>query len=429
MRISIRWRLTLWYALVMVVAFSILSSTTWYALRERLITAVKARLEQRLEGMRRVLRNPEIETREQLTKELDEFFTEIPDTALVQVRDRTGGLVAGPERLPIERSTMTTRIVSAGEAWEVSVSLPLAEQFATLDDLRRVFWLLIPGVLLVACAVGWWLSSRALRPVDEITAAASSISLQNLSSRVPVLPTGDEIERMARAWNEVLARLETAVERIRQFTADASHELRSPLANIRATADLALGRERDPADYRQALAEIQLQAEQMTRLTESLLTIARADFDGFPLQLEPTDLNAVVAAEVQHQQTLATEKGIALTAATNGLPAKVSANAAAIQRLLRILIDNAIRHTPNGGSVTVSAHDRILAVQDTGEGIAPGDLPHIFERFYRADRVRTSGSGFGLGLSIAQSIAQAHNTTIQVQSAVGKGSRFWMRFS
>src|SRR5262249_37156944 len=99
------------------------------------------------------------------------------------------------------------------------------------------------------------------------------------------------------------------------------------------------------------------------------------------------------------------------------------------QRLLRILIDNAIRHTPNGGSVTGSAHDRILAVQDTGEGIAPGDLPHIFERFYRADPVRTSGAGFGPGLSIAQSIAQAHNTTIQVQSAVGKGSRFWMRFS
>jgi signal transduction histidine kinase len=227
----------------------------------------------------------------------------------------------------------------------------------------------------------------------------------------------------------VLARLETAVERIRQFTADASHELRSPLANIRGTADLALRRERDPADYRQALADIRLQAEQMTRLTESLLTIARADVDGFPLPFEPTDLNAVVAAEVHHQQTLATEKGIALTAATNGLPAKVSANTAAIQRLLRILIENAIRHTPNGGSVTVSAHDRILAVQDTGEGIAPGDLTHIFERFYRADRVRTSGSGFGLGLSIAQSIAQAHNTTIQVESAVGKGSRFWMRFS
>src|SRR5437016_9909199 len=198
---------------------------------------------------------------------------------------------------------------SAGETWDVLLALPLDEQRAILRDFRRLLLLLMPAALALACAGGYWLSTRALRPVDEITAVARSISLQNLGKRIVVPPTGDELERMGRTWNEVLERLDTAVQRIRRFTADASHELRSPLALIRATADLALRKERDAAEYRAALREIHGQAEVMTTLTESLLTIARADFEGFQMPLAATDLSELVAAEVRHNQPMAAGKG------------------------------------------------------------------------------------------------------------------------
>jgi len=221
-----------------------------------------------------------------------------------------------------------------------------------------------------------------------------------------------------------------AVRRIRQFTADASHELRTPLALIRATAELALRKERGPEEYRRSLQEIQGQAEVMTTLTESLLTMARADGQGFDMALGPTDLNALVAAEVEQHHAVATEKGVRLSSETGGGAAVVQANAAGIQRLLRILIDNAVKHTPTGGAVTVSTGWRdgsvVLSVQDTGEGIPAADLPHIFERFYRADPARSSGSGFGLGLSIAQAIAQAHGSRVVAESAPGAGARFWL---
>jgi signal transduction histidine kinase len=257
---------------------------------------------------------------------------------------------------------------------------------------------------------------------------ARSISVQNLAQRVAVPRTGDELQRMSETWNEVLERLEIAVKRIRQFTADASHELRTPLALIRATAELALRRDREPEEYRDSLRAIEIEAQHMTALTESLLTVARADANGIDMPLAATDLNEVVNDVVHQNEGLATEKGIRFEAETGPQAVLAAANASGIRRLLLILVDNALKHTPAGGTVTVSAAARdggaVLTVDDTGEGIAADALPHIFERFYRGDRARGSGSGFGLGLSIAQAIAQAHGSEITVQSAPGAGARF-----
>jgi signal transduction histidine kinase len=262
--------------------------------------------------------------------------------------------------------------------------------------------------------------------VDQITAVARSISLRNLSSRIAVPRTGDELQRMSETWNEVLERLDAAVKRIRQFTADASHELRTPLAIIRATAELALRKERDPGEYRRALGEIENQSALMTDLTESLLTIARADFEGFDMPLGATDLQELADAEVQRHRARADAKGVRLDF-TAGPRVVARANGPGLGRLLGILIDNAIKHTPAGGAITVSAAARaggaVLSVEDTGEGISAADLPHIFERFYRADPARGGGSGFGLGLSIAQAIAQAHGSRIVVDSSPGAGAR------
>jgi signal transduction histidine kinase len=244
---------------------------------------------------------------------------------------------------------------------------------------------------------------------------------------LPVPGTGDEIERLARAWNQVLERLETSIERIRQFTADASHELRTPTALIRATAELALRRERESGDYRKALADIEREAGRMTELIESMLALARSDGSRSQMQLAPVDVNCLATDVAAQSEILAQDKGVHIETHTAMENAMAEANEAGLRRLLRILVDNALDHTAAGGTVTVSvAHQNgsvDLAVRDTGEGIPPSALPHIFERFYRADEAR-AGKGAGLGLSIAQVIARAHGTRIEVESRLGEGSCF-----
>ena len=256
---------------------------------------------------------------------------------------------------------------------------------------------------------------------------AKSITVQNLSRRLVVPDTSDELQRMSEAWNDVLQRLDTAIQRIRQFTADASHELRTPVALIRATAELALRSEREPEYYRASLSTIESEATRMTDLTESLLVLARTDSNSVEMPLGPVDLNRIITEVAALSRPAAETRGLTLNAMPVGGPATVLANEAGIRRLLFILLDNAFKHTPSGGTVTLStklAEGKVtISVCDSGEGISSEDLPHIFERFYRADRSRSS-NGAGLGLSIAQMIADLHGSKIEVESTVGSGSCF-----
>ena len=419
----------------------------WVALQERLIAGVDGRLRQRIQGLETALgAEAEIRDRAQLQQELAEFVREIPDGSLVQLRDAAGAVLLASSKQkalpPIggrsapytenidgrQLRVATSRMQSAGSVYDAQVAVSLDEILGVMQDFRHLLLWMIPGVLIVACLGGYWLSSRALRPVDEITTVARSIGVQNLSQRIAVPRTGDELARMAQTWNDVLERLDVAVQRIRQFTSDASHELRTPLALIRATAELALRRERDPEGYRNSLRQIEHEAEHMTALTESLLTLARADSDGLGMTMQSTDLSELIHSAVQQYAALAIEKGVTLRAAATQPPVRAAADASGIRRILSILVDNALKHTPAGGTVTVSAAAgaaRVtLTVEDTGEGIPAAALPHIFERFYRADPARGGGSGFGLGLSIAQAIAQAHGSAITVSSTPGAGAHF-----
>jgi two-component system heavy metal sensor histidine kinase CusS len=442
---SIRLRLTAWYSLVLLLGLSLFGLGMWLALRTRLVAGVDTRLAQRIRGVASA--GGEMTDRKRVQRELSEFASEIPDT-LIQLRDPSGEVIVpfsdqqpfagrAPIRRTIEREGKPFRVLAArielgGRPYEALVAGSLEEVDAVMRDFRNLLLLMIPGVLAAASLGGYWLSMRALRPVDEITSVAKSISVQNLSQRLAVPHTGDELQRMAETWNEVLERLESSVKRIRQFTADASHELRTPIALIRATAELALRRERAPEHYRNALRSIEIEAEQMTALAESLLLMARADSNGFQMALAPTDLNAIVSRVIGQHQALAAEKGIRLQTDSAGVPTLAQADEPAIHRLLLILIDNALKHTPAGGTVTLAARQSdggvLLSVSDTGEGIPPDALPHIFERFYRSDPARAgrggSGAGFGLGLSIAQAIAQAHGARIRVESSLGAGAQF-----
>jgi heavy metal sensor kinase len=450
MRISIRQRLTFWYAAALLAGLCAFGLVMWLSLQQRLVAGVDARLAERLQGVRTALgTEAEIIDRVRLQRELDEFSREVPDVSIIQLRDPDGGVIVpagGREVLRPQQGRQspytedvagrplrigTTRLEAAGAVFEAQVAIPLDETRAMMSDFRKLLLLLIPAVLIVSCVGGYWLSSRTLRPVDAITTVAGAITLRNLSQRVALPNTGDELQRMAETWNQALERLEDSVKRIRQFTSDASHELRTPLALIRATAELALRKERDAEGYRMALGQIEEEAGRMTELTESLLTLARADADSLGFGMKPTDIAEVAHLVVGQNATIAEQRGIALRNGRSGGPMEVNADPSAIRRLLLILVDNALRHTPPGGTVTISAAgdpDGVtLSVEDTGEGISTEALPHVFERFYRADTARSSGSGFGLGLSIAQAIAQAHGSAIEVKSSPNAGTRFSVR--
>jgi signal transduction histidine kinase len=269
--------------------------------------------------------------------------------------------------------------------------------------------------------------------VDQIIEDARSITLQNLSRRLPVPPTKDELQRLAETLNEMMQRLELAFERIRQFTADASHELRAPIALIRGTAEVALIERRDGKTYRSALSEILTEAERTTRLIENLLTLARADSGSLQPVLAPIDLSEPLRSASLQGAILAEDKRIHFSQRIPDVLAPALGDADSLRRLFLSLIDNAVKYTPSGGMVEVElallATETEITVRDSGIGIAAEDVDHIFERFYRADKARQRDSGgAGLGLSIARWIADAHFATIQVDSKLNSGSTFRVRF-
>jgi signal transduction histidine kinase len=269
--------------------------------------------------------------------------------------------------------------------------------------------------------------------VDAITRAARTIGIENLSHRLDVPAAGDELARLSATWNGMLERLEAAVKRLTQFTADASHELRTPIALIRATAELTLRRERSAETYRQALGHILDDADRATRLIEDLLLLARADAGPPALSLDLVELTPLVRDICEQGQILAGDRDLAIFADAPEQTVFVEANDPALRRLLLLLVDNAVKYTPAGGHITVSvaldSSGPTVTVRDTGIGIPDTALPHVFERFYRVDESRNrDAGGAGLGLSIAQWIAQRHHASLEVESVVGRGSAFRVRF-
>lgn len=290
------------------------------------------------------------------------------------------------------------------------------------------------AVLLGTGATGYWLAGRALRPVKTITRTAREISETDLSRRLN-LKGRDELGELASTFDSMLDRLQAAFERQRQFTADASHELRTPLTIIGLETALALESRQTPAEYERVLRVVQAENEHMTKLVNDLLTLARLDAGQAPLHPETIDLSDVALEVIERLAPLAAQKGVALEA--GDLPeVRVRGDRSALLKVASNLVENAVKYTPGGeGRVQVltgiGEGRAWLRVEDNGPGIAPEDLPHVFERFYRADKARhdegEASSGSGLGLAIAQGIAHAHGGEVTAQSEVGKGSVFELR--
>jgi heavy metal sensor kinase len=314
-----------------------------------------------------------------------------------------------------------------------------------MQTLLQVMLLLAPAMLLLASGGGLFLANRALAPIDRITRTAQRIGAEDLSQRIDLRGPDDEIGRLAFTFDAMLARIQGAFEQQRRFAADASHELRTPLTALIGLIDVALDRPRDADSYRATLATVREQSQRLARLSNDLLFLARSDAQALHATHEPLDLASLLPAIVAQVEPLAHARD-QVVVLNNDAPLLVCGNEDDLIRLFLNLLDNAIRYTPSGGTITVStrlgardlrlvkspssslepqASSFSVAVSDTGPGIAPEHLPHLFDRFFRVNRGRSRAQGgAGLGLSIAQSIVQAHSGRLLVSSVVGQGSTF-----
>jgi signal transduction histidine kinase len=436
---SIRFRLTVWYAVVLAAGLSLFSVLIWLSLRHRLMDEIDQDLEGRASRFERYFDSESAQAGgDQLRDELQEFCQALPPSSYVELRGANGFTFHYPVNAQMPEAnarTLRRQFAFNREVFDLEIAAPVAEAMHTLDLLRLLLWSMVPLVIAIACLGGAWLSGRALKPVNDISAAALTISIENLAERLPVPPTGDELARLTEVLNTMFARLESAVKTLSQFVADASHELRTPLAVIRTTAELALRRARTPESYRDSLQEVGAEAERMTRLVEELLILARNDTATAEMPLAPVEVREVLAEVCDEMRSLAGMRQIrinVLNGASSGeAPAMVAGNRPALHRLFLVLLDNAIKFSRPGGEVILgveSIESRVsVSIEDFGVGISASDLPHIFTRFYRADRAR-SGGGHGLGLSLAESIARLHGASIEVHSTEGAGSRFRVNF-
>jgi two-component system OmpR family sensor kinase len=300
-----------------------------------------------------------------------------------------------------------------------------------LTDLHRTAgWLTGTGgfILLLGLAGGWWIATRAIRPIEDISATAVKIASGDLSHRINIADTENELGRLANVLNATFARLEAAFGQQKQFTSDAAHELRTPVSVVLTRTQTALNRERSGAEYRETLEACQRAAQRMRGLIESLLQLARLDAGQEQMKRLKFNLAEAVTECVEMVRPLAEEKGIKLHAEL--APAECTGDPERLGQVITNLLSNAVHYNKPEGEIRVSvaAHDGFatLVVADTGLGIAGSDLPHIFDRFYRAERSRSEGRS-GLGLAISKSIVEAHGGTIEVESQLDMGTSFTVR--
>lgn len=454
---AIRVRLTLWYLGILAVGLIALGVGTRFAMRASLFHAIDGELEDRTQGIQKFM-NEQIASLSlvEIRDEFREHSVLGPGGDLFQVCNAKGewlyrsvslednrvairlpGALSAPvrENLSVQGVPVrfaSSRIVVRGEPYTVQVAAPLSEFYEALERFTLILSLSVPLLLVAASLGGYWISTQALRPVEEIRIKAQSISIRNLNDRLTLPNSGDELHRLSETLNEMLARLGGSVQRMSQFTADASHELRAPVSLIRTTAELALQSGRSNPELLEDMRQILHEAERTGKLIDSLLLLARADSADDGLHKELTDLPLSVREAITLVSPSAQSKDIRIEANLPRDVVPVLGDAEALRRMVFALLDNAVKYSAAGSTVNLTlfseAGQAILRVSDQGLGISPDDLPHVFDRFWRADKARSRGlGGAGLGLAIAKWIAERHGGTIHVTSQPGKGSQFEIR--
>jgi heavy metal sensor kinase len=448
---GIRGRLTAWYSLILALSLAAFCCVAYLVMAYSFRRTVQSELMERSEGVRDILVEDGPQGRAALKDELSEFANGLGSGGRLRVTDSGGSLFASPGMAnPTEPSSLMIRrtwrewmggapflllrqnLVVSGTSYDVTMAVATSDFDRTLRRGSTLLFAAAPIFLAFAALGGYWMSRRALMPVDQMTQAARSISALDLGRRLAVPPARDELGRLADTLNQMLARLEAAFRRVAQFTADASHELRTPVAVMRTSAEIALRKPRSESEYRNTLSQVVQETDKISRLIENLLELARADSGAAQMHMERTDLSAILAGCCDESKLLAAKQGVTLSRNGADTSIWVNANAAAIERLFMIVLDNAMKYTPSGGRVEVQLNTingfAVAEIRDTGIGISAEDISHIFDRFYRADPARSRETGgSGLGLAIAKWIAEAHDGAIEVHSTIGRGSVFEIR--
>lgn len=453
--LSIGQRLTLWYVLIFAAAQLAFGAGMWFILRHNLYAITDHELKGQVEDLTRLLQAQKKKNTgiAKLQEEVTEAYVLEHSGDYLQLYVGDGQWIyrapfLQQHTLPVMEPSLvnrksyedhdlggkpfrfiTQRVEANGRIYTAQSGVPIDQVLRTLSMFRRYLLMLAPVLLLAAAGGGYLLSRKALSPVDALTRTARTISGSNLGDRLETLHTGDELQRLSDTLNEMLARIETAFLRITQFTADASHELRTPISLIRAEAEIALQRLRSDGEYRDALRHILLEAERTSVLVEKLLTMARADSGSEVLEMRQFDLRASLIEVGLEWRRVASARGLQFKESIANRELNVSGDRAALQRVLSNLLDNAVKYTPSPGIIELCLEEKsgmaVVAVRDSGVGIADEDKPRIFERFYRADPARSRElGGAGLGLAIAHWIVQQHHGAITVESRPGVGSSF-----
>lgn len=341
-----------------------------------------------------------------------------------------GSLTAGPGELPL--SYNLTAVDSVPGVSAVMIAGRIQVDTSSGREILVSMLMMAPLILVASASLGYWLAGRSLRPVEVMIEELGAIQDgTSLNRRLAVPPGTDELSRLAQRLNDMLGRVELSFVALRRFTADASHELKTPLMVLRAGVERSLTHPQTPGEIVPALDETLRQINQMSELVTNLLTLARADEGRASLALTDTDLRTLLAEAAETAEILGEERQVDVKVELPPYAVMLPVDPGRIRQLLMNLVTNAVKYTAPGGSVTVRLVDGpenvTLAVQDTGIGIAPGDLPNVFERFWRADIARSRAGehpGTGLGLAISKWIVEAHGGTIAAQSRPGRGSTF-----
>ena len=436
---SIRTRLTLWYLAIIVILLLMFSSVAYFMLYYNLYNNLDNSLQNRansLSGATMV-----IPRSNELLMSFDANGTMTQQIGGVTVdASKLSGLitkaVAGQNTYLTATGTENQQVRLYATAFfnpfnGQPVVIVVGQTTTEITDVLHTFIYVIVfamvGVIVLAGLGGLFLAERALKPVQQITKTAQNIEGSDLSQRINV-KTDDELGRLASTLNEMIGRLEESFNRQRQFTADASHELRTPLAIMQAEATLALSKERTPDDYRKSLETISQESDYMSSVISKLLFLARSDAGKEQLNFEGVELKELITGLSANIEVLAQDKGIKFAVDAKE-ELTVNGDKVKLRQLFINILENAVRYTPADGLISVSLvkqeSNAVVSISDTGIGIPPEHLPHIFERFYRVDKARArADGGVGLGLAIAKIIAESHKGTITVASEVGKGTTF-----
>lgn len=447
--LSIRWRLTLWYGGVLAALLAIFGTAVYFTMRhhqfERLDRGLAEELSDVLSEIRRAPDN------QGLLQWLDRRFAQHEgfdfqisrddgERFFVSARLADIHLPLPEESPPVESPSYRNVWLDGTGHWRVvsvraqgpsgMLTVQVARSLAAVEhesrELLATLLLTGPLALLVAVGGGYFLARRALGPVQQITQTANSITADRLSQRISVPNPDDELGALAQTLNRMVERLEQSFTEMQRFTADAAHELRTPLAVIRSEAEVALRAPRAAEEYCQVLTNLLEETNRLTDVAEQLLFLCRQDTGLHPAAQDELVGHELLREVLGNMQPVAQEKGVALVLA-DGDSCRLVTDSRQLRRVFYNLLDNAIKYTPPAGRVTVSS--RIdgatwqVSISDTGIGIEPTHLPHVFERFYRIDAARTGdGGGAGLGLAICRSIIHALGGTIQLESIPGRGT-------